>query len=227
MSMKKAMVIVVAWWGLAWMAGVTHAAPLATYRFNVSEMNCIERPGVLPTSSDPGCQDERDFFTSKLQTISFQAPLDATVDRFSLLVDTLYYGPGSVFPQAAAINSMSGLDLSAWGVPPGLDEGLCLVSFRCQVEASFERTGDALGGLFRLGTLFDDIFMASDASLLWSGYIDSDGPIQTGGAGGRPTFTGQWLRVAEVPEPGTLALLLLPVGALVLRQRRHPRTQKA
>jgi hypothetical protein len=199
------------------------ATPVATYQFQVDELTCISRSGSAVDPASAPCQQERDFFTQRLQSISFQGPSTPGASRFGMLVETSVLAPDFVQPVSAEVNGIRSMDLSGWGVPAGLDEGLCLALWHCRVEADFLSDGALLAGMFRVGTAYDDFFMATTASSpLWSGYINSDGPYMTGGEGARPTFTGQWRLVAEVPEPGTLALLLLPLLWVMLRRQRQP-----
>jgi hypothetical protein len=197
------------------------ATPVVTYQFQVDALTCISYAGASTDPASPHCQQERDYFTQRLQTISFQAPSAPGASRFGMLVETAVLAPDLVQPVSAEVHGIQSMDLSGWGVPAGLDEGLCLALWHCRVEADFLADGSLLAGMFRAGTAHDDFFMATTASsTLWSGYINSDGPYMTGGEGARPTFTGRWRRVAEVPEPGTLALLMLPLLWVVLRRQR-------
>lgn len=185
--------------------GAANAMPLGLYKFEVSY--CMWGGGV-----DRSCGE----LTQRLETITFLAPLVGSQTVFGLHIETGILGdaPDAVFPIVAKVNGISAIDLSSWGVTLDLERGLCLRFSRCFVEAAFSSDGGPLAGLFRLGTTNDDIFMTADASSLWSGYITSDGPEMTDGDR-RPNFSGRW-RV--VPEPGTLALLVVPL--LFLGARR-------
>jgi hypothetical protein len=196
---------------LVW-GGVVNAAPVGLYQFKVTELACTQQ---LP-QSDAECQRERDFFSRQLEAISFVAPLIDGPKAFGLNLNTQIDAAGLVSPVVAGVNGITAMNLSAWGVPLNLELGLCLVAFRCELEAAFFTDGGPLTGLFRLGTTNDDIFMKTDAAFLWSGHITSDGPFMTSGDN-RPTFSGYW-RV--VPEPGTLVLLLVPLLYLAAMRTR-------
>ena len=195
--------------------GAAQAVPLGFYRFKVSEIACMQRLGDPAAVADQ-CQQEQAFFAQKLESITFVAPLVDGPRTFGLHLETDVLPPASVEPKISIVNGISAVDLSAWGVPLDLDRGLCLSSWRCFVEADFASDGGPLTGLFRLGTSNDDILMkTTGTSFLWSGYVTSDGPYLTGGRDNSPTFSGYW-RV--VPEPGTLALLLVPLLFLAARR---------
>ena len=198
---------------LALMAGpAANAAPLGLYQFKVREMTCMQWLGP-PEAVNTHCQQEREFFARKLESITFVAPLVDGPRTFGLHLETDVFDY-AVFPIVTSVNDISAMNLSEWGVSLDLERRLCLSYWRCFVEAAFVSDGGPLTGLFRLGTSSDDIFMETDASFLWSGYITSDGPYQTDGDR-RPTFSGYW-RV--VPEPGTLALMLAPLLYLGVRR---------
>lgn len=192
------------------LGGVVNASPVGLYQFKVTEMACMQ---WLPPSN-ARCQREHEFFSRKLETITFVAPLVDGPKAFGLHLETSIGSSADPYLIVAIVNGISAMNLSAWNVSLDLERGFCLHIWRCELEAAFSSDGGPLTGMFRLGTSNDDIFMRTDASFLWSGYITSDGPFMTSGDN-RPTFSGYW-RV--VPEPGTLALLLVPLLYLAAKR---------
>ena len=179
------------------MAGGVHASPALTYGFAVQSLACSD-----PLSAH--CAAERDFYTRKLESMALRfdpAAVSAGQARLRIEAD-----PMTATTLAYSNNGFAGLDVAQWGVAVDLAAQSCLP--HCMsLEVVFDLPG-ALTGLFRLDTWNDNVFMSADAANLWSGYINSDGPYMTGGEHLRPAFTGAWrLQPADVPEPGSLALL--------------------
>lgn len=194
-------------------ASVARASPSLTYGFSVDSLACSD-----PLSAH--CAAERAFYTQKLEsmTLSFE-PAALGTGHASLLIDM---EPMSATTLAFSNDGFAGLDLAQWGVTTDLAAQTCLP--QClKLEAVFGLPG-ALSGLLRLDTWNDNLFMSASAGNLWSGYINSDGPYMTFGEDLRPSFVGAWrLQTADVPEPGTTALLGAALcGLLLVRTvRRH------
>jgi hypothetical protein len=100
-----------------------------------------------------------------------------------------------------------------------LAEQACVSDYYCRIEGSFTATS-WLDGSFLVNGTYDDFFMSSDGTGLWSGYLNSDNGPTT--IDNRPVFTGYWeAAINDVPEPGSIALLGAGlIGMIGMRKRR-------
>ena len=188
------------------------ASPIFTYGFNVTSYDCYR----------PDCSDQS-FYRQKLESMTISLTLQAVGDGDATLhYRTLDWRPGGVPPTYIVSDTNQGIasvGLNAWGVALDLENGICQSSWLCNVEADLD-VSVFLRGLFRLDTSNDNVYMTTSNSNQWAGYIHSDGPYMTYSPGGFPTFTGEWLLVRVVPEPGTIVLFAISLAGLVFSLRR-------
>jgi hypothetical protein len=202
------------------LSGKALAAPTFLYGFSVTSFSCDKHPYISCSEETPPPSE----WIEPLKQLTVGVSIDAVFDRYARLAITAWNG---------GKNSNQGFhsfDASIWG---RMDDERALYGDLDLSESalagyyydnyifdiSFEVSRFLTGKLY-INNIFNELFMETQGSNLWVGFIRSD---WLGESSSILEFTGEWKFTRVVSEPGTLLLLLSAALAAVAINRKQLR----
>jgi PEP-CTERM motif len=209
----------------ALLSGAALAAPSLLYQFELTRLSCFSQHAT--------CDVRYDALNNMSIGLASAASLDGQADL--LIQSGVFQGSQPFFNDGFASIGLAlypgpvrtiALDPAAYqGFGPSLDlrVGLDVSDFLQGALYANDTASEIVMGTSKafaaswLGPLVspDELFDPLDAHE-WTGFVRSDAL-----ASNILLFTGEWQRVADVPEPGTLALLLTAMASAAWASRRR------
>ncbi|WP_291216192.1 PEP-CTERM sorting domain-containing protein [Hydrogenophaga sp.] len=212
---------------LAAVSAAAVAAPAHLFNFNVIQFECVGplsadcqfSPSFIAALNDQRILINPESFSSGQASLSIEAK---GAGEAATIVNSGVAGM-SLYPQAGTPVMLSVQEYDPANAYPfllnaGLEVGPSRLGgslFNTDSSSTVEMQAGGLVGPSHLG----EMFTVTDP-LEWVGYVTSDRLNSTW-----LRFTGEWLYAGEVPEPGTLALLLAGLAMVATTTRRRTTPQ--
>ena len=199
-------------------SGKVFAAPAFLYGFSVTSFSCDKHPYISCSEETPPPSE----WIEPLKQLTVGVSIDAVFDRYASLNmgSTEKYTNRGVHSFYASRWGRMDDDRADYG-DVDLSESVLAGYYYdyFQLSAAFEISRYLTGKLY-LNNSFDEVFMETQGSNLWVGFIRSD---ELGESSSILEFTGEWKLTRVVPEPGTLLLLLGAAMAAAAISRKQLR----
>jgi hypothetical protein len=202
-------------------SGKALATPTFLYGFSVTSFSCDKHPYIICSEETPSPSE----WIKPLKQLTVGVNTDAVFAQNA----SLAIGPNN--HGGNAIQGVRSFNAARWGRMDSehKDHGYLDLSDSAlagyyydnyTLNASFGISRYLTGKMY-INNIFDELFMETHNSKLWTGFIRSD---ELGESSSILEFTGEWKLTRVVSEPGTLFLLLsaaLAAAAISRKQLRQ------